>query len=51
VLEDTGHVSMIERPTAFNDCLVEFLHAGLESPELQRADAEAEETARDEAAA
>jgi pimeloyl-ACP methyl ester carboxylesterase len=26
VLEDTGHVPMIERPQTFNDLLVEFLH-------------------------
>jgi pimeloyl-ACP methyl ester carboxylesterase len=25
VLEDTGHVSMVERPAAFNDCVLEFL--------------------------
>ena len=42
VFEDTGHVSMIERPTTFNETLVEFLREGLESPKLQREDAEAE---------
>ena len=26
ILEDTGHVPMIERPQAFNDLVVEFLH-------------------------
>ena len=25
VMEDTGHVAMMERPQTFNDCLVEFL--------------------------
>jgi pimeloyl-ACP methyl ester carboxylesterase len=25
VMEDTGHVSQLERPKAFNDCLLEFL--------------------------
>jgi pimeloyl-ACP methyl ester carboxylesterase len=25
VLEDTGHVPMVERPAAFNDCVLEFL--------------------------
>ena len=25
IFEDTGHMAMIERPQAFNDCLVEFL--------------------------
>ena len=28
VLEDTGHVPMVERPTSFNDCLLEFLARG-----------------------
>jgi pimeloyl-ACP methyl ester carboxylesterase len=27
ILDDTGHVPMIERPQTFNDLLVEFLHA------------------------
>jgi pimeloyl-ACP methyl ester carboxylesterase len=26
ILEDTGHVPMIERPQTFNDILIEFLH-------------------------
>jgi pimeloyl-ACP methyl ester carboxylesterase len=27
VLEDTGHVAMVERPRTFNDAVLEFLHA------------------------
>jgi pimeloyl-ACP methyl ester carboxylesterase len=26
ILEDTGHVPMIERPQTFNDLLMQFLH-------------------------
>ncbi|MFL5911499.1 MAG: alpha/beta fold hydrolase, partial [Gaiellaceae bacterium] len=54
VFEDTGHVSMIERPPTFNESLVEFLREGLESPELRREDEEAaedEKAAEDEAEA
>src|SRR5205085_7385219 len=35
ILEDTGHVPMIERPQTFNDLLVEFLH---EEPPSQAPD-------------
>ncbi|HEX8073485.1 MAG TPA: alpha/beta fold hydrolase [Thermoleophilaceae bacterium] len=32
VLEDTGHVSMLERPQTFNDCVLEFLHEPRDEP-------------------
>jgi pimeloyl-ACP methyl ester carboxylesterase len=38
VLEDTGHIPMIERPITFNDCLLEFI----ESPAADVAREEAE---------
>jgi pimeloyl-ACP methyl ester carboxylesterase len=40
VFEDTGHVPMIERPTTFNECMLEFLHEGLGSSAFED-DAEA----------
>jgi len=44
VFKDTGHVAMIERPTTFNECLLEFLEEGLESSAFD-SEAEAEEEA------
>lgn len=41
ILEDTGHVPMIERPQTFNDLLMEFLH---EEPSSQAPDDVAEKT-------
>jgi pimeloyl-ACP methyl ester carboxylesterase len=38
VMDDTGHVPMIERPAKFNDCLMEFLAEPREAP---RSEAEA----------
>ncbi|HEX6458427.1 MAG TPA: alpha/beta fold hydrolase [Thermoleophilaceae bacterium] len=38
LMEDTGHVPMLERPLKFNECLVEFL---AESREAPRSEAEA----------
>jgi pimeloyl-ACP methyl ester carboxylesterase len=38
LIEDTGHVPMLERPVKFNDCLMEFLAEPLEAP---RSEAEA----------
>jgi pimeloyl-ACP methyl ester carboxylesterase len=32
VLEDTGHMAMIERPQTFNDCMMEFLAAEPNAP-------------------
>ena len=40
ILEDTGHVPMIERPQTFNDCLMEFL-AEDASPAASEAEVEA----------
>ncbi len=37
-MSDTGHVPMLERPTAFNDCLIDFL---AEPREAVRREAEA----------
>jgi pimeloyl-ACP methyl ester carboxylesterase len=34
VLKDTGHVPMLERPSVFNDCLVEFLAEDAPAAEL-----------------
>jgi pimeloyl-ACP methyl ester carboxylesterase len=31
IMEDTGHMAMIERPVAFNDLLMEFLHGQVET--------------------
>lgn len=38
LMKDTGHVPMLERPTKFNDCLMEFLAEPREAP---RSEAEA----------
>jgi pimeloyl-ACP methyl ester carboxylesterase len=38
VMKDTGHVPMLERPTKFNDCLMDFLAEPREAP---RSEAEA----------
>jgi pimeloyl-ACP methyl ester carboxylesterase len=38
VMDDTGHVPMLERPVKFNDCLMEFLAEPREAP---RSEAEA----------
>ena len=38
LMNDTGHVPMLERPVAFNDCLIEFLAEPREAP---RSEAEA----------
>ena len=38
LMEDTGHVPMLERPGKFNDCLIEFLAEPREAP---RSEAEA----------
>ena len=38
LMDDTGHVPMLERPVKFNDCLMEFL---AESHEAPRSEAEA----------
>jgi pimeloyl-ACP methyl ester carboxylesterase len=38
LMEDTGHVPMLERPVKFNDCLMEFLAEPREAP---RSEAEA----------
>ena len=32
LMEDTGHVPMLERPATFNNCLLEFLVAPREAP-------------------
>jgi pimeloyl-ACP methyl ester carboxylesterase len=32
LMKDTGHVPMLERPTKFNDCLIEFLAEPREAP-------------------
>jgi hypothetical protein len=37
-MEDTGHVPMLERPTTFNDSLIDFL---AEPRDAVRAEAEA----------
>jgi pimeloyl-ACP methyl ester carboxylesterase len=39
ILEDTGHVAMLERPATFNDLVVEFLAASDQS--TQRSDPDA----------
>ncbi|MFL5827470.1 MAG: alpha/beta fold hydrolase [Thermoleophilaceae bacterium] len=31
LMEDTGHMAMLERPVAFNDCLLEFLHGEIDT--------------------
>jgi pimeloyl-ACP methyl ester carboxylesterase len=38
IMDDTGHVPMLERPVTFNDCLMEFLAEPREAP---RSEAEA----------
>ena len=38
LMDDTGHVPMLERPVKFNDCLIEFLAERREAP---RSEAEA----------
>lgn len=38
ILEDTGHVPMLERPRAFNDCLEEFLAHEVAGGELEGGD-------------
>ena len=39
VLDDTGHIPMVERPVAFNDCLLDFIgeSSGVTSPEREAA--------------
>jgi pimeloyl-ACP methyl ester carboxylesterase len=35
LMEDTGHVPMLERPVKFNDCLIEFLAEPREAPRTE----------------
>jgi pimeloyl-ACP methyl ester carboxylesterase len=39
IFEDTGHVPMVERPTAFNDALQDFVDHAVEPGELDRSTA------------
>jgi pimeloyl-ACP methyl ester carboxylesterase len=42
VMEDTGHVPMLERPTAFNDLLMEFLAEGGPAEDKEPVEGESE---------
>ena len=42
VMEDTGHVPMIERPTAFNDMLMDFLAETGPAEERESAEGDSE---------
>jgi pimeloyl-ACP methyl ester carboxylesterase len=42
VMKDTGHIPMAERPTAFNDLLVEFLDESGRAEEKERAEGESQ---------
>ena len=43
VMEDTGHVSMAERPRAFNDLLIDFLHETGPAEQHEPAEAQSQE--------